>query len=112
VTVVGDRVFSAAIESQATDRTRVDWRRYDHRNTPVTAIELPSDLVRRLQTLVDRLQLSFAAIDLILTPEGEFVFVEVNPNGQYLWIEEATGLPISDAVADHLVERCKSAPTR
>jgi glutathione synthase/RimK-type ligase-like ATP-grasp enzyme len=63
---------------------------------------LPPDLEQRCVQLVDRLGLCFGAIDLALTPDGRYVFFEVNPNGQYLWIELATGLPISDAICDLL----------
>jgi glutathione synthase/RimK-type ligase-like ATP-grasp enzyme len=47
--------------------------------------------------------LSYGAIDMILTPDGRYVFLEINPNGQYYWIEQMTGLPISDAVCDLLI---------
>ena len=40
---------------------------------------------------------------MVLTPDGRYVFLEINPNGQYLWIEKLTGLPISDAVSDLLI---------
>ena len=46
--------------------------------------------------------LRYGAIDLIVTPEGRIVFLELNPTGQYLWIEQATGLPISLALAELL----------
>ena len=49
------------------------------------------------------LGLSYGAVDLVLTPEGRYVFLEINPNGQYLWVEDATGLPISDALCDLLM---------
>jgi hypothetical protein len=51
---------------------------------------------------VERLGLCYGAIDLILTPDGRYVFLEINPNGQYLWIEHETGLPISQGVCDLL----------
>ena len=53
---------------------------------------------------MQELGLRYGAIDLILTPDDRFVFLEINPNGQYLWIELATDLPISAAIADHLLE--------
>jgi glutathione synthase/RimK-type ligase-like ATP-grasp enzyme len=46
--------------------------------------------------------LRFGAIDMIVTPEGRYVFLEINPNGQWRWIEDASGLPISDALCDAL----------
>ena len=55
--------------------------------------------------LVRRLGLRYGAIDLILTPEGDYVFLEINPNGQWQWIEEPTGLPITSALCDELTGR-------
>ena len=49
------------------------------------------------------LHLGFAAIDLILTPGGDYVFLEVNTTGSWIWFEKIAGLPISDAIADFLV---------
>ena len=95
VTVVGDHVFAAAIHSQAAHHTRLDWRRYDAARTPMTAVDLPADVAERCRTLTGALGLRYGAIDLVLTPEGRYVFLEINPNGQYLWIEEETGLPIT-----------------
>ena len=103
VTVVGSAVFAAEIHSQHTRRTRHDWRRYDHYQTPLGRHALPDDVAGRCRRLVAELGLCYGAIDLILTPDGRYVFLEINPNGQYLWIEEATGLPISDALCDLLM---------
>jgi glutathione synthase/RimK-type ligase-like ATP-grasp enzyme len=103
VTVVGSALFAAEIHSQHTRRTRHDWRRYDHYETPLRPHALPDDVARRCRQLVAELGLCYGAIDLVLTPDGRYVFLEINPNGQYLWIEEATGLPISDALCDLLM---------
>jgi glutathione synthase/RimK-type ligase-like ATP-grasp enzyme len=55
------------------------------------------------------LGLSFGAIDLVQKPDGEFVFLEVNPSGQWLWLDRILDLRISDAVADWLTKRGSSA---
>ena len=107
ITVVGEQVFAAEIHSQATRRTRHDWRRYDLAHTPHRPHELPVDIERLCRRLVQRLGLCYGAIDMVLTPEGHYVFLEINPNGQFLWIEELTALPISDAIADWLAARVK-----
>ena len=57
---------------------------------------------RRCAAVVRELGLTFGAIDLIRTPEGEYVFLEVNPNGQWAWIENYTGLQIGEAIARQL----------
>ena len=102
VTVVGQEVFACRIDSQATSRTRVDWRRYDLDNTPHSAFQLDQVTEGRCRELVRLLGLAFGAIDLVVTPEDDIVFLEINPNGQWGWIEEMTGLPIADAHARFL----------
>jgi glutathione synthase/RimK-type ligase-like ATP-grasp enzyme len=56
----------------------------------------------RCVRLVAQLGLCYGAIDLVLTPDGRYIFLEINPNGQYLWIERMTGLPITEAICDLL----------
>ncbi|WP_428965713.1 ATP-grasp domain-containing protein [Micromonospora fluostatini] len=102
VTVVGDRVFTAAIDSQRSNHARHDWRRQDGRNTPMRPYPLPDDVAARCVALTHRLGLRYGALDLIVTPDGRYVFIEINPTGQYLWVEEETGLPITAAVVDLL----------
>jgi glutathione synthase/RimK-type ligase-like ATP-grasp enzyme len=102
ITVVGQAVFAAEIHSQVSHQTRHDWRRYDYYDTPYFPHELPDQIEQRCVQLVGRLGLNYGAIDMVLTPDGRYVFLEINPNGQYLWIEHATGLPISDAICDLL----------
>ena len=104
VTVVGGEVFSAAIDSQETHHTRIDFRRYDEAHTRITPYALPPAERDLCVALTHALGLRYSTIDLILTPEGRTVFLEINPNGQYLWIEHAAGLPISRAIATLLAE--------
>jgi hypothetical protein len=104
ITVVGREIFAAEIHSQESNHTRHDWRHYDHHTTRYSIHDLPQDVERRCIQLVERLGLCFGAIDMVVTPDGHYVFLEVNPNGQYLWIEMATGLPISDAICDLLID--------
>ncbi len=101
-TVVGDRIFAAAIDSQSDPAAIIDWRHTENPDLPHYPITLPGALEKKLQELVNHLGLTFAAIDLVQTPEGEYYFLEVNPNGQWLWIDDKLGLGISDAVADWL----------
>lgn len=107
ITVVGERVFAAEIHSQHTHHTRHDWRRYDYDQTPHFEHQLPTAIATQCVQLTQQLNLQYGAIDMILTPDGRYVFVEINPNGQYLWIEQKTGLAISDAICDLLINRAK-----
>ena len=102
VTVVGRKIFSVAIDSQTDPHAKIDWRRTENPDLPHQIHELPGRIKNLLIKLTHELGLSFAAIDLVLTPGGKYFFLEVNPSGQWLWVEDKTGLPISDAVADWL----------
>lgn len=101
--VIGDKIFAARIDSQsASGGTRTDWRRYDIPKTPHQAYTLPSELQRQILALQRRLGLLYSSFDFVRTPTGEYVFLETNPFGQWLWIEDLTGLPISKAIAEFL----------
>lgn len=102
VTVVGKNVFACAMYTQKSETAREDFRRYDLMNTPHLAFKLPYDIEQRCLKLTSRLGLHFGCIDLIVDPEGKYHFLELNPNGQWLWTEDLAGLPISSAVADLL----------
>jgi MvdD family ATP-grasp ribosomal peptide maturase len=104
VTVVGQRVMSASIDSQVSDRAVHDWRRdglsmlQDWR-----PYQLPIDVEEKVLRLMDHFSLNYGAIDIILTPDGRHVFLEINPCGEFFWLERTPGLPISDAIADVLL---------
>lgn len=101
VTVVGEQVFAAAIDSQVSPVTSGDWRR-DAFQAPHHVHELPDAVAERCRRLVRRFGLIFGALDLVLTSRGDYVFLELNPNGEWDWIEALTGLPIARALADTL----------
>lgn len=108
VTVVGTRVFAVAIHSQELEGTQVDWRKGSVPDLRHEPIDLPADIEAKCVEVVQSLNLRFGAIDLILDREGRFWFLECNPNGQWAWIENRTGLPICAAIVDEIerVARC------
>lgn len=103
VVVVGRQLFACAIHSQQSERSREDWRRYDLEHTPYEPYTLPEEIAAKLLQLMDRLGLVFGSIDLIVTPSGEYVFLEVNPNGQFDWIARLAHLPIYEHLAAMLI---------
>lgn len=90
ITVIGDRVFPA--EADTRPDTGLHYRRHD----------LPPAMEQKLLAFMRRLGLEYGAIDMRLTLEGEYVFLEVNPAGQFLYVELATGMKIAAALADRL----------
>lgn len=102
VTIVDERIFAVRIHSQERVDTALDWRR-NQEELQYEACTLPSSLVEKLVGLVRLMGLRYAAIDLIETPEGEHVFLEANPGGNWLWLEQRLELPISRAIAEALI---------
>jgi ATP-grasp ribosomal peptide maturase len=102
ITVVGERVFLAEIYYSHPERAAVDWRTA-YQDLRYGIHELPMEIHRKCLELVRKLSLSFAAIDMIVTPNDRYVFLEANPNGQWQWIERATGFPICETLVDLLV---------
>lgn len=101
ITVVGEHVFAAAIHSQETAYP-VDFR-IDMAAARIEPFELPETVTSQVLSFMRTLGLVYGAVDMRLTPAGEYVFLEVNPSGQWLFIEERTRQPIADAVAATLV---------
>ena len=102
VTVVGRRVFACRIDSQRVAAAREDWRLAEPTLLEHQLLDLPKELEGQLLRYLQCFGLEFGAFDLIESPNGQFVFLECNPNGQWLWIEELTSAPISEAIADLL----------
>lgn len=106
ITVVGDQMFPCAIYSQdaKSDEVKIDWRRhYELENIKHEACRLPAKIEEKCRCLLARLEINFGAIDMIVSPDDEYIFLEINPNGQWLWIEQLAGLKISDALANILI---------
>jgi glutathione synthase/RimK-type ligase-like ATP-grasp enzyme len=103
VTVVGERLFACRIDAQGCAEGAVDWRRAGVGSVPIRACELDPDVAARCLALMRALGLDLAGLDLLVTPEGETVFLEVNAAGQWLWVEQATGLAIASAIVDQLI---------
>lgn len=102
ITVVGDRLFPAAIHSQETDYP-VDFR-MEIENATVEPAELPEGIERGIHRFMEQMGLVYGAIDMRLTPDGDYVFLEINPAGQWLFVEERSGQSITRALAERLVE--------
>lgn len=101
LTVIGTKFFAVAIHASS-DEARSDWRS-DYGALSYEPVEVPDDIRFSITELLKQLDLPFGAFDFTITPTGNWVFLEVNPNGQWGWIEERTSLPMTSAMADLLV---------
>ncbi|MBR3440529.1 MAG: hypothetical protein IKH00_02570 [Bacteroidales bacterium] len=104
VTVVDEDVFAARIDTQDLDedKGKVDWRQGYDSGLRLSEFILPETIKDKCLALVHALGLNFGCIDLIVRPDGEYVFLECNPNGQWLWVELQTGMKISESIARFL----------
>jgi glutathione synthase/RimK-type ligase-like ATP-grasp enzyme len=109
VTCVAGELFCCRIDSQASTQTRVDWRVYPEVPVSHAAMHLPLTIQRKLRAFLIACDLVYATLDLIVTPDDEVVFLEVNPSGQYLWIEELSHLQITQAIANWLCRDPRSS---
>lgn len=100
-TVIGDNVFAAAISSQNNPDSCIDWRR-SKKPLPHKKIGLPQDIQDKAIEITHTLGLTYSAIDLIMSKQEEFTFLECNPNGQWAWIENRLGYPISEKIVSLL----------
>ena len=106
VTVVGSKVFAAAIRGTKVDDPSSsvrDWRvaNFDEK-MDIEIFDLPPKLEKSCVELVLKQDLKFGAIDLILDKKGKFWFLENNPDGQWAFVEDVTGQPIGKAIAQLL----------
>ncbi|HEY0554531.1 MAG TPA: hypothetical protein VGG20_09705 [Thermoanaerobaculia bacterium] len=102
LTMMGAQPFAVKIFSQDTEKGRLDWRRaYDEiRMEPTT---LPASLIESCRLLMKRLNLVFGCFDFIVDLSGDYIFLEVNQQGQFLFVETYAEVPLLDAFTEFLI---------
>lgn len=104
VTMIGNRPFAAKILSQETASGRLDWRK-SYSDLRMEPMSLPDDVAERCREMLRKLGLVFGCFDFIVTPAGEWFFLEINEMGQFLFVEHYTGQPLLDAFSELLIQR-------
>ncbi|HEY0476167.1 MAG TPA: hypothetical protein VGD37_01505 [Kofleriaceae bacterium] len=107
VTMVGRRVFAAAIDREARGGDDPDWRRQSYaedRSLVWSSYELPGDVAERLVRLLDHFGLHYGAADLIVRPDGGHVFLELNASGSFGFLGPDHAGPIARAIAEVLID--------
>ena len=101
INILDEDVFPVKILSQENESTKIDWRN-DIPSLEYELIEIPKAITDKLKLMMKLLNISFGIFDLIYF-DGEYYFLEVNPNGQWLWLEYKLKLNISQKIIDHLI---------
>jgi glutathione synthase/RimK-type ligase-like ATP-grasp enzyme len=106
VTAMGQELFAARLDSQRSEPRAVDWRIEAGGELAIEPMVLPDAVAHKCRALMARLGLVFGCFDFVVTPAGEYVFLEINQMGQFLWKEEVCAeLPLLQAFCDFLISR-------
>jgi len=104
VTVVGSKVFSTEISIRGERAaTEVDWRAVVAKDLHYVPHALPNSLAELCRSMMKQLDLRYGCFDFIRTPDNRYVFLEINPSGQWGWIEHETDVPITSELAQLLL---------
>jgi len=103
VTVMGYRALAAKIHSQDTTSGRLDWRK-SYAELRMEPYQRPTHIIEQCSSLLEKLGLVFGCFDFVVTPSGDYVFLEVNEMGQFLFVEDYTGMPLLDAFTEFLLQ--------
>jgi glutathione synthase/RimK-type ligase-like ATP-grasp enzyme len=105
--IFGDEDYSIKINACRTEAGSVDWRSSLDLTGQVEQFELPRSVARQCRSLLEKLNLTMACIDLVVDTAGEYHFIEINQQGQFLWVEECCPqIPMLDKFTRFLT-RCE-----
>jgi len=102
LTIIGDRCFSVEVVRESVKGTITDWRIIKE-GIRFRPCELPSDVVAKCVELVKAFGLTFGAIDLVQTLD-DYYFLEINPNGEWAWLQKEAKLPIAESLVNVLTQ--------
>jgi len=106
VTCFGDYIVAVKIHSQDCDEAKMDWRMLHPSKLKLEPYQLPDKLIKQIRYLMRELGIVFGCMDFIVTPDGDYIFLEVNEQGQFLFIEKyCPELPMLDIFTHFLVQQ-------
>jgi hypothetical protein len=106
LTCIGAERIAVALHSQQEAHARLDWRGVSPQRLGVRRVPVPVDVARRCDDFLTAMDLRFGCFDFVVTPQGQWVFLEVNQMGQFLWVEEEVPeLPLLQMFCELLVQR-------
>lgn len=96
---------SYAVAKQPRTKTReIDWRKLSSEDVDLYPISLPNTDLTMYYNLMQMLGLNYAVIDLIATHDGQFIFLELNPNGVWNDLQHVSGFEIDGSMANLIKE--------
>lgn len=99
-----EKFYSMAIFSQENERTKIDFRNYDlEKPNRMVPFELPEDIIHKLKNFMNLIKLDSGSIDLIVDDKDEYVFLEVNPVGQFGFVSGMCNYNLEKIIAKYLL---------
>lgn len=103
VVFVHEEMWTGAIMSQIDSKTSLDWRNYNHQKpNRIVPYKLPAEIEEKIRKFTQLADLNTGAIDMIVSKDKRYVFLECNPNGQISMVSEKCNYPIEKYIADFL----------
>jgi glutathione synthase/RimK-type ligase-like ATP-grasp enzyme len=104
VNILGDCCIAVKINSQEHPKGKMDWRYVPGHELKVEAYNLPAEVLEKCKIFMKKQGVVFGCFDFIVTPDGEYYFLEINEQGQFLWIEDVNpDIKMLDAFTDFLI---------
>lgn len=98
ITVINKKFYTIRIDT----RDKLDWRK-DYENHNYSIIQCPKEIQKKCLMMLKHYNLTFGVFDYIVTPQNDWIFLELNPNGQWFWLESELKLDISNKIINYLI---------
>ncbi len=98
LTVFGNDIFAYKIDPINQDNPSLDWRKYKPNELRYERIAPPKNIKSSIYKFMNYFNLKFGAFDFCISGDGEWFFLEINPNGQFGWLEIQTGDKLIDSL--------------
>lgn len=100
---LNEKCYSMAIFSQSDEKTQIDFRNYnDEKPNRMVPYTLPEKIENKISSFMKKMELRTGSIDMVLTKENEYVFLEVNPVGQYGMVAVNCNYPLDSLIFNDL----------
>ncbi|MBS1590150.1 MAG: grasp-with-spasm system ATP-grasp peptide maturase [Bacteroidetes bacterium] len=101
--------YPMAIFSQQNEKTKIDFRNYDDsRPNRCVPFKLPLSIEEKLNSFVTHINMRSGSIDIIYSINNEYVFLEINPIGQFQWLDKGCNYYIDKKIASYLINNTVS----
>lgn len=97
------KCYTSAIFSQRDEKTKIDFRNYNYQKpNRVSVYKLPQKVENKIVAFMNKIEMDSGSLDIIVTPQKEYYFLEVNPVGQFFQVSHPCNFYLEKEVAKYL----------